>query len=159
MIPNAGRKVLVWASVFLTGYFAYALFDLVYVNWLVWQGGLPYGGAGFWDVQLGFVPILAGATLALAAAVTMLLWNLRSPNRPTTEVTYLLWVGLGVMAFFGSQLVHALAYLAAGFTPGGWSFETWLQPAVPFVIGLVMVLTALGKSVSRKQPGTVPAAD
>lgn len=160
MLPNAGRKVLLWAGVFLTGYFAYVLFDRLYVAWLTWQSVLPYGGTGgFWDVELGLAPIVAGEALALAAAAAMLAWNARSRARPTTEATYLFWAGLGVMAYFGSQLVVGLTRAALPFSEGGYAFEMWLQPAVPFVIGLLMVVTAIGQTVSARRRSALPAAN
>ncbi len=153
MVPNAGRKALFWAGVFLTGYFAYVLFDRLYVNWLVWQGMLPYAGAtNFWDVQFGLLPIVAGEAIALAGGVAMVLWNVRMRREPTTEATYLFWAGLGVMAYFGPLVVTGITMAAAVWT--GWTFEAWLQPAVPLAIGLVMVLVAIMKTVSlrRKEP-------
>ncbi len=156
MISMPGRKVLFWAAVYLTAQFAYVLFDRLYSNWLIWR---DIGGAfGFWDVQLGLAPIVAGEVLAVVAAALMIVWNFRARARPATEVTYLFWVGLAIMAFFGPTLVTGLAYSARGFSPGGPSFEMWLQPAVPFVVGLLMVLTALGMTIRRLNRKPVPAA-
>ncbi len=147
-VPNAGRKALLWGSVFLTGYFATILFERLYLTWLVWQGGLPYGGTpNFWDTEYGLEPIVAGEILALAAAVAMVAWNFRSRRETTTEATYLFWVGLGVMAYFGSLLVVGLTMAGASWS--GWTFENWLEPAVPFVIGLSMVVVAIGQTISR----------
>src|SRR5437762_1687140 len=101
MISMPGRKVLFWAAVYLTAQFAYVLFDRLYSNWLIWR---DIGGAfGFWDVQLGLAPIVAGEVLAVVAAALMIVWNFRARARPATEVTYLFWVGLAIMAFSGPR--------------------------------------------------------
>ena len=146
MISNPGRKVLFWAGVYLTAQFAYVLFDRLYTSWLLWQS---ISALGFWDMQLGLAPIVAGEVLAVAAAAIMVIWNLWARTKPATEVTYLFWIGLTIMAFFGPTLVTGLAFYARGYSPGGYSFEMWLQPAVPFVVGLMMVLTALGMTIMR----------
>ena len=144
---------------YLTALFAYGLFDRLYVNWLVWQNGLPYGSGGFWDVQLGLVPIVFGETLAVVAGAAMLVWNFRSRTKPATEVTYLFWVGLAIMAYFGPQLVVGLTYLTLNGGLGGWPFEMWLQPAVPFLVGAVMMLSALSMTLSQRKPSPVAAAN
>jgi len=146
MISNPGRKVLFWAGVYLTAQFAYVLFDRLYTSWLLWQS---ISALGFWDMQLGLAPIVAGEVLAVAAAAIMVIWNFWVRTKPATEVTYLFWIGLTIMAFFGPTLVTGLAFYARGYSPGGYSFEMWLQPAVPFVVGLMMVLTALGMTIMR----------
>ena len=156
MISNPGRKVLFWAGVYLTAQFAYVLFDRLYTNWLVWQS---IGGAfDFWDVQLGLLPIVAAEVLAVVAAALLVVWNFWARAKPATEVSYLFWIGLTIMAFFGPTLVTGLAFYARGFSPGGYPFEMWLQPAVPFVVGLLMVLTALGMTITRLNRKVVPAA-
>ena len=155
MISNPGRKVLFWAGVYLTAQFAYVLFDRLYTSWLLWQS---ISALGFWDMQLGLAPIVAGEVLAVAAAAIMVIWNFWVRTKPATEVTYLFWIGLTIMAFFGPTLVTGLAFYARGYSPGGYSFEMWLQPAVPFVVGLMMVLTALGMTIMRLNRRPVPAA-
>jgi len=155
MISNPGRKVLFWAGVYLTAQFAYVLFDRLYTSWLLWQS---ISSLGFWDLQLGLAPIVAGEVLAVAAAAIMVIWNFWVRTKPATEVTYLFWIGLTIMAFFGPTLVTGLAFYARGYSPGGYSFEMWLQPAVPFVVGLMMVLTALGMTIMRLNRRPVPAA-
>ena len=155
MISNPGRKVLFWAGVYLTAQFAYVLFDRLYTSWLLWQS---ISSLGFWDMQLGLAPIVAGEVLALAAAAIMVIWNFWVRTKSATEVTYLFWIGLTIMAFFGPTLVTGLAFYARGYSPGGYSFEMWLQPAVPFVVGLMMVLTALGMTIMRLNRRPVPAA-
>jgi hypothetical protein len=155
MISNPGRKVLFWAGVYLTAQFAYVLFDRLYTSWLLWQS---ISTLGFWDMQLGLAPIVAGEVLAVAAAAIMVIWNFWVRTKPATEVTYLFWIGLTIMAFFGPTLVTGLAFYARGYSPGGYSFEMWLQPAVPFVVGLMMVLTALGMTIMRLNRRPVPAA-
>jgi len=155
MISNPGRKVLFWAGVYLTAQFAYVLFDRLYTSWLLWQS---ISSLGFWDMQLGLAPIVAGEVLAVAAAAIMVIWNFWVRTKPATEVTYLFWIGLTIMAFFGPTLVTGLAFYARGYSPGGYSFEMWLQPAVPFVVGLMMVLTALGMTIMRLNRRPVPAA-
>ena len=155
MISNPGRKVLFWAGVYLTAQFAYVLFDRLYTSWLLWQS---ISTLGFWDMQLGLAPIVAGEVLAVAAAAIMVIWNFWVRTKPATEVTYLFWIGLTIMAFFGPTLVTGLAFYARGYSPGGHSFEMWLQPAVPFVVGLMMVLTALGMTIMRLNRRPVPAA-
>ena len=155
MISNPGRKVLFWAGVYLTAQFAYVLFDRLYTSWLLWQS---ISTLGFWDMQLGLAPIVAGEVLAVAAAAIMVIWNFWVRTKPATEVTYLFWIGLTIMAFFGPTLVTGLAFYARGYSPGGYSFEMWLQPAVPFVVGLLMVLTALGMTITRLNRKVVPAA-
>ena len=155
MISNPGRKVLFWAGVYLTAQFAYVLFDRLYTSWLLWQS---IRALGFWDMQLGLAPIVAGEVLAVAAAAIMVIWNFWARTKPATEVTYLFWIGLTIMAFFGPTLVTGLAFYARGYSPGGYSFEMWLQPAVPFVVGLMMVLTALGMTIMRLNRRPVPAA-
>ena len=107
---------------------------------------------------LGLAPIVAGEVLAVAAAAIMVIWNFWVRTKPATEVTYLFWIGLTIMAFFGPTLVTGLAFYARGYSPGGYSFEMWLQPAVPFVVGLMMVLTALGMTIMRLNRRPVPAA-
>ena len=155
MISNPGRKVLFWAGVYLTAQFAYVLFDRLYTSWLLWQS---ISTLGFWDMQLGLAPIVAGEVLAVAAAAIMVIWNFWVRTKLATEVTYLFWIGLTIMAFFGPTLVTGLAFYARGYSPGGYSFEMWLQPAVPFVVGLMMVLTALGMTIMRLNRRPVPAA-
>jgi hypothetical protein len=155
MISNPGRKVLFWAGVYLTAQFAYVLFDRLYTSWLLWQS---ISTLGFWDMQLGLAPIVAGEVLAVAAAAIMVIWNFWVRTKPATEVTYLFWIGLTIMAFFGPTLVTGLAFYARGYSPGGYSFEMWLQPAVPFVVGLMMVLTALGMTIMRLNRRPVAAA-
>jgi len=155
MISNPGRKVLFWAGVYLTAQFAYVLFDRLYTSWLLWQS---ISSLGFWDMQLRVAPIVAGEVLAVAAAAIMVIWNFWVRTKPATEVTYLFWIGLTIMAFFGPTLVTGLAFYARGYSPGGYSFEMWLQPAVPFVVGLMMVLTALGMTIMRLNRRPVPAA-
>ena len=158
MIPNAGRKVMLWASVFLTGYFGYVLFDRLYGAWLTWQGLPPFAGIGFWDVEFGLAALAASEVLVLAAAVAMLAWNVRNRARAATEATYLFWTGLGVMAYFGSQLVLGVVSLGPNAALGGFGFEAWLQPAVPFVLGLLMVAFGVGKRVTERRRGPVSVA-
>lgn len=158
MLENAGRKVLFWASVYLTALLAYGLFERLYSDWLVSQSLPP--GWGFWNVELGLAPIVVGQALAVVAGAVMALWNFRSRTRPATEVTYLFWVGLAIMAYVGPQLVIGVTYTVLGFNyGGGWPFEQWARPAVPFFVGIVMVLTAVGHTISHRKPSPVAVVD
>jgi hypothetical protein len=156
MILNPGRKILFWAGVYLTAQFTYVLFDRLYTNWLVWQG--VNGAFDFWDVQLGLLPIVAAEVVAVVAAALMVVWNFWARARPAAEVTYLFWIGLAIMAFFGPTLVTGLAYYARGYSAGGYPFEMWLQPLVPVVVGFLMVLTAWGMTIARLNRKPVPAS-
>ncbi len=158
MLENAGRKVLFWASLYLTALLAYGLFERLYSDWLV-SHSLPPGW-GYWNVELGMVPIVVGQALAVVAGAVMSLWNFRSRKLPATEATYLFWVGIAIMAYFGPQFVIGVTYAMLGFNPGGgWPFEQWVRPAVPFFVGIVIVLTAVGKTISQRKPRPVPAVN
>jgi len=152
MIQNPGRKVVFWAGVFIGALFSYVLFDRLYTHslaWLLFQGiGRT---SGFWDTQLDLIPIVVGAYLAVVAAALMIVWNFRARRKPATDVTYLFWIGLMIMAFFGPSLVVGLKYIGGSYLRS-YPFDLWL-----FVVGLQMVVTALGTTITRLNRRPTPA--
>ena len=77
--------------------------------------------------------------------------DFRARRKPATDVTYLFWIGLMIMAFFGPSLVVGLKYIGGSYLRS-YPFDLWL-----FVVGLQMVVTALGTTITRLNRRPTPA--
>jgi len=154
-LARIGRKILLWFSVFLLAFASYEWFSHTYQTYRVWES-VRHAGFAFWEVQLGFWPLMIGLSVFLAVGVAALAWNVARRHDPASEATCLFWIGLAISAGFGWRLALSLAYVSVGFTSGYPLLEV-LQHAIPTGIGILMVLTTVAQRMARRRKAVVPA--
>lgn len=156
-LPLVGRRILLWFSVFFFGFALSAWFSHFYPAYRALES-VRAGGFVFWDVELIW-PLMIGLTVFLASGALALAWNVAKRSQPANEESFLVWVGLAVATGYGWQFVLAVAYNRI-VTTSAYPLLEILQPAVPMVIGIAMVLIAVyGRLLRKARPPAVPTQD